>query len=51
MVVVVVVDDDYTGGFGERPPAALAVRTDVVDEALVLFLSPGSFVRVSFLAT
>ena len=34
----------------KRPPAALAVGLDVSDEALVLFLGPGTLVRVSLLA-
>jgi hypothetical protein len=39
-----------TCGLGQRPPAPLAVRLDVGDEALVLLLGPGALVGVRLLA-
>lgn len=35
--------------FREGTPAALTMSPDVIDEALVFFFSPGSFVGVGFL--
>lgn len=40
---------EEAGGLGKRPPAALAVGSDVRDEAIIFFFGPGSFVGVSFL--
>lgn len=41
---------EEAGGFGERAPAALAVSSNVGNEAIVFFFGPRSFVGVSFLA-
>lgn len=40
-----------TCGFREWTPATFAVITDVIDETLVFFFGPSSFVCVGFLAT
>jgi hypothetical protein len=37
-----------TCSFGEGTPAALTMSTDVIDKALVFFLSPSAFVGVGF---
>lgn len=41
---------EEAGGLGEGAPAALAVSSDVGNEAVVFFLGPGSLVGVSLLA-
>jgi hypothetical protein len=41
---------EEAGGLGQRAPAPLAVRLDVGDQALVLFLGPRALVRVRLLA-
>lgn len=41
---------EKTGGLGERAPAALAVGSDVGDEAVVFLLTPRSLVGVRSLA-
>lgn len=42
---------EKSGSLGEGAPAALAVSLDVGDEPVILFLSPGTLVSVSFLTT
>ena len=42
---------EETGGSRERSPASFAVFADVINEKLIFFFSPSSFVHVSFLAT
>lgn len=41
---------EKASGFRKRAPAALAVRPDVSDQAIIFFLGPRAFVRMSFLA-
>ena len=39
-----------TSGFGKRSPKSVAIKTDVVDEAVVFLFAPGTSVGVGFVA-